>query len=206
MENLNLTIRKGEIFALLGHNSAGKSTTINMLVGCLQPTFGTASMFKRVTYQLTVAAIQGLSIDDEMDSIRQNMGVCLQEDLIFDKLTAQEHLELFAVLKGVPVASQAADIEHALKQVDLYDDKDRYAIDFSGGMKRKLSFAISMLGDSSVIILDERMIILKPLTCCSNKWIGSCITSQVLVHFTRMQKAQDHIINNTFHGRSRFTR
>lgn len=102
-------------------------------------------------------AIQGLSIDDEMDTIRQTMGVCLQEDLIFDKLTAREHLELFAVLKGVPAASQASEIEHALKQVDLYDDKDRYAAEFSGGMKRKLSFAISMLGDSSIIILDERM-------------------------------------------------
>lgn len=103
-------------------------------------------------------AIHGMSTDTEMDRIRQQLGVCMQDDIIFDKLTAWEHLELFAVIKGIVPTRLKEDISHWLEQVDLLADRNRKAADFSGGMKRKLSFIIAMIGDSPIVILDERML------------------------------------------------
>jgi len=105
---------------------------------------------------LQIQAIHGMSIDDELDIIRQNMGVCWQEDVIFDKLTCWEHLHMFATIKDVPSSSIYAEIEQRLIDVGLEEDKNRYVADFSGGMKRKLSLSLAMIGDSSIIVLDER--------------------------------------------------
>mmetsp|Transcript_6173 Transcript_6173/g.5558 ORF Transcript_6173/g.5558 Transcript_6173/m.5558 type:complete len:92 (-) Transcript_6173:3623-3898(-) len=79
---------QGQIFALLGHNGAGKTTTINMITGLYETTGGTTSVL-------------GMDIHDEMDDIRKIMGVCPQHDILFDMLTVREHLELFAVFKGM---------------------------------------------------------------------------------------------------------
>ena len=99
-----------------------------------------------------------MSIDRDMDLIRQNLGVCWQEDIIFDRLTAWEHLELFGTIKNVAKNELEAVINHFLEQMELQQDKHRMASDFSGGMKRKLSFTISMIGDPLIIILDERLL------------------------------------------------
>ncbi|OMP11195.1 ABC transporter A, ABCA, partial [Corchorus capsularis] len=88
VNSLQLTLYENQILALLGHNGAGKSTTISMLVGLLPPTSGDALVF-------------GKSILTDMDEIRQELGVCPQNDILFPELTVREHLEMFAVLKGV---------------------------------------------------------------------------------------------------------
>lgn len=85
----SMTMYNGQIFALLGHNGAGKTTTISMLTGLLEPTAGQASVF-------------GIDIFNDMDEMRKILGVCPQHDVLFDFLTCEDHLRLFASFKGTP--------------------------------------------------------------------------------------------------------
>lgn len=84
---------KGQIFALLGHNGAGKTTTISMLTGLIAPSEGQAKVFNKDLF-------------NQMDDVRQFMGVCPQHDVLFDLLTPEEHLEVFCDFKGVPRSEQ----------------------------------------------------------------------------------------------------
>lgn len=89
MENLSFGLRKGECFALLGVNGAGKSTTFKMLTAEEEPTAG------RIT-------IQGMDMNTEFQSVRKLIGYCPQYDPIFDTLTVEENIEYFARIKGIP--------------------------------------------------------------------------------------------------------
>jgi ATP-binding cassette subfamily A (ABC1) protein 3 len=82
-----MTMYKGQIFALLGHNGAGKTTTIGMLTGLIESTQGRATL-------------GDLDVFGDMETFRQNLGVCPQHNVLFDTLTVREHLELFVQLKG----------------------------------------------------------------------------------------------------------
>lgn len=128
--------------ALLGQNGAGKSSTISMLCGFSKPTSGEALIF-------------GRSIHTGMEEIRSFMGVCPQHDILFNELTAKEHMFLFAGIKNVPFDKIAALTEDRLGAVRLLGVKDTFTEGYSGGMKRRLSVAISTLGDPRIIFLDE---------------------------------------------------
>ena len=106
VSNLNLQIEKGTIYCLLGHNGAGKTTLINMLTGVHLPTSGTAKIF-------------GLDIVTQRDQIRTIMGVCPQHDILWEDLTAWQHLEIFADLKGIPFRSRKQVIVQKLEEVEL---------------------------------------------------------------------------------------
>lgn len=143
MDSLDLSVMKGEIFALLGHNGAGKSTTISMLTGLINPSRGDAF-------------IGGKSIRYEMDGIRKSLGVCPQNDSFWDFLSAFEHVQLFASIKGVESSSIQSECTSLLREVGLSDqDWHRRAKEFSGGMKRKLSLSIAFIGNNNVVFLDE---------------------------------------------------
>ena len=86
---VNLAMFEGQITCLLGHNGAGKSTTISMLTGLIPPTAG-------------FARVMGLDLSSDMSDIRKIIGICPQHDVLWDDLTVKEHLEFFAGLKGVP--------------------------------------------------------------------------------------------------------
>ena len=86
VNNLYLKVYKGQITALLGHNGAGKTTTMSILTGLFPPTSGSAH-------------INGLSVVDDIDLIRRNLGICPQYNVLFDRLTVAEHLNFFARLK-----------------------------------------------------------------------------------------------------------
>ena len=88
VDSVNFKAYEGQITALLGHNGAGKTTTMNMLTGMLSPTAGSA-------------VINGYNITNEMDSIRQSLGLCPQHNMLFSDLTVNEHLIFFGMLKGV---------------------------------------------------------------------------------------------------------
>ena len=143
-QNFSLAIPRGECFGLLGPNGAGKSTSINMLIGFLQPTSGTA-------------IIEGLDIRHDMDTIYTLLGVCPQHDLLWETLTAREHLEFYGRLKNLRGAELRAECDKALQSVNLYANGtgERAVGGFSGGMKRRLSVAISFIGDPLVVFLDE---------------------------------------------------
>lgn len=140
VHGLDLDCYEGQILALLGHNGAGKTTTINMLTGLLPPTSGGAR-------------ILGYQIQTQMNAIRKSIGVCPQHDVLWSPLTVQQHLQTFAKLKGVvdPAACVAAKIQ----EVGLSEKAHVQAGQLSGGMKRKLSLCLALIGDASVIFLDE---------------------------------------------------
>ncbi|EEC08027.1 ABC transporter, putative [Ixodes scapularis] len=136
VDGISLCMHEGQIAALLGHNGAGKSTLLNMLVGTLSPSQGTARIY-------------GLSTEDAEDvaQIRSMLGVCLQEDILFDALTARQHLTFFARMKGIPKSCIDEEVENILRELDLTDKADVPAVKLSGGQKRKLSVGIALIGD-----------------------------------------------------------
>lgn len=132
----------GQIFALLGHNGAGKTTTISMLTGLLEPTQG-------------MAEVMGIDIFNDMAEVRKHLGVCPQHDVLFEFLTPEDHLRLFATFKGTPADQVEEQVKKMLEDIDLYGQKDQLSKTLSGGQKRKLSVAIAMIGNSKVVMLDE---------------------------------------------------
>mmetsp|Transcript_560 Transcript_560/g.1459 ORF Transcript_560/g.1459 Transcript_560/m.1459 type:complete len:973 (-) Transcript_560:243-3161(-) len=139
---LSLAISRGEVFGLLGSNGAGKTTAINVLTGAARMTSGRAWL-------------AGLDVHAEMHRIHQRMGVCAQFDILYFDLTGREHLYFFARLKAVPRARQAAVVAAALDSVQLADAAQRQVKAYSGGMRRRLSVAISLMSAPAIVFLDE---------------------------------------------------
>lgn len=125
---------------------SGKSTTISMLSGSLEPSQGTAS-------------ILGRDIRTDMGDIRKDIGICLQHDCLFPDLTVREHVQFFARIKGLYTKKSKEeaedDIDQSIKDVALFEKRNTFSKNLSGGMKRKLSVAIAFSGGSKVVILDE---------------------------------------------------
>lgn len=142
VNSLQLTLYENQILALLGHNGAGKSTTISMLVGLFPPTAGDA-------------LVLGKNIITDMEEIRKGLGVCPQNDILFPELTVLEHLEIFATLKGVKEDFLERTVVDMVNEVGLADKINTPVNALSGGMKRKLSLGIALIGNSKVIVLDE---------------------------------------------------
>ncbi|DBA85756.1 TPA: hypothetical protein ACH3X1_005317 [Trebouxia sp. C0004] len=139
-----LGIQQGECFCLLGPNGAGKSTTINCLTGVLPATAGEA-----VVYGSSITHQGGL------DRVRGLMGVCLQFDVLWDNLTGREHLMLFGAIKGLDRRQAEKQADALLDQVKLGAAGGVRAGAYSGGMRRRLSLAVALLGNPKVLYLDE---------------------------------------------------
>ncbi|KMT02071.1 hypothetical protein BVRB_9g208000 [Beta vulgaris subsp. vulgaris] len=144
LRGLWVNLAKDQLFCLLGPNGAGKTTAINCLTGITPVTSGDA-------------LIHGHSIRSSvgMSNIRRMIGVCPQFDILWDVLTGQEHLYLFANIKGLPGATVSTVVQSSLGEVKLTNAAKMRASSYSGGMKRRLSVAIALIGDPRVIILDE---------------------------------------------------
>jgi ABC-type multidrug transport system ATPase subunit len=142
VNNLCLGINKGECFGLIGVNGAGKTTTFKMLTGEIPITGGDVY-------------VNGASVSKQIEKVHHNIGYCPQTDAIMPLLTAREHLIFFARLRGVPEKYVRQVSEWAMHRVGLTVFADRISGDFSGGNKRKLSTAIALVGNPSVICLDE---------------------------------------------------
>ena len=141
--DVSFKVMPSEIFALLGHNGAGKTTTISMLTGMLEPTAG----------EFTVS---GYSLEYGMSEIYKRMGLCPQHDILFEFLTAAEHVEMFARLKGAPtIAAAEKEREAILAAFELTERADFFAYALSGGMRRKVCVALSLTGDTKFVVLDE---------------------------------------------------
>eukprot|EP00899_Mesostigma_viride_P019985 jgi/Mesvir1/27989/Mv20188-RA.1 len=138
------SIESGQVFCLLGPNGAGKTTLFNCLTGIIPSTGGDA-----------VVCGESITAPGGLDKIRNFMGVCPQFDLLWDSLTGPEHLMLFARLKGLPPHRQASETARLLEQVKLTSARKVQTVAFSGGMKRRLSVAIALIGNPRVLYLDE---------------------------------------------------
>ncbi|XP_058181554.1 ABC transporter A family member 10-like [Rhododendron vialii] len=144
VHGLSLALASGECFGMLGPNGAGKSTFIKMMIGLTQPSAGTAF-------------VERLNIQTEMERIYTSMGVCLQHDLLWETLTAREHLLFYGRLKNLKGPALHRAVEESLSSVNLLNGgvADKQAGKYSGGMKRRLSVAISLIGDPKVVYMDE---------------------------------------------------
>ncbi|CAN6443979.1 unnamed protein product [Victoria cruziana] len=142
VDNLCFAVQEGECFGFLGTNGAGKTTTLKMLSGEECPTDGTAYIF-------------GIDIRLNPKAACQHVGYCPQFDALLELLTVQEHLELYARIKGVPGHRVNAVVEEKLTEFDLWKQANKPSSYLSGGNKRKLSVAIAMIGDPPIVVLDE---------------------------------------------------
>jgi ABC-type multidrug transport system ATPase subunit len=97
----------------------------------------------------------GYSIKSNPGAIRRMVGVCKQDDYLWPNLTAKEHLDIFAGLRGVPSDEHEVIVQKWLESVDLDTVQHQRSSQFSGGMKRRLSLAMSTIGSQSLIVLDE---------------------------------------------------
>ncbi|XP_037610037.1 ATP-binding cassette sub-family A member 5 isoform X1 [Sebastes umbrosus] len=164
LRGLTFDIYEGQITALLGHSGAGKSTLMNILCGICPPTHGSATI-----YGSPVAEIA------EASEMKQLVGICPQFNIIFDVLTVEEHLRIFAAIKGIPPSDINAEVTKVLKDLDLEKIKTAQAKNLSGGQKRKLSVGIAILGDPKILLLDEPTAGMDP---CSRHQVWSLLKSR----------------------------
>uniref|UniRef100_A0A3Q2PCC7 ATP binding cassette subfamily A member 3 n=2 Tax=Percomorphaceae TaxID=1489872 RepID=A0A3Q2PCC7_FUNHE len=142
VRDLTLNMFEGQITVVLGHNGAGKTTTLSMLTGLFPPSSGRAY-------------INGYDICQDMALIRRSLGLCPQHDVLFDNLTVREHLLFYTQLKGFPKEQIPDEVDRIIRILNLEDKRHSRSKTLSGGMKRKLSIGIALIGDSKVVMLDE---------------------------------------------------
>jgi ABC-2 type transport system ATP-binding protein len=142
VNSLNLTIEQGELFALLGVNGAGKSTTIKMLSCLVKPTNGDAM-------------ILGNSIISNSIKIKDRINVSPQETAIAPNLTVQENLELIAGIYGSDKNQSKQKAEDTISSFGLSDIAKDKAKTLSGGWQRRLSIAMALISDPKILFLDE---------------------------------------------------
>ena len=140
VDDLNLDIREGEVFGFLGPNGAGKTTTVRMLTSLIAPTGGSAT-------------VAGFSLGKQDTEIRRTVGVLTETPGMYDNLSAEYNLRIFADLYEVQNA--AVQVEKYLKMLGLYERRLDAAGTFSKGMKQKLAIARALLHEPRLLFLDE---------------------------------------------------
>jgi ABC-2 type transport system ATP-binding protein len=149
LHDVSFTVERGTVFALLGANGSGKTTTINILTTLLQADGGTAS-------------VAGYDVAEQPGKVREQISLTGQSAAVDHVLTARENLVLMGELRHVADPKQtAADL---LAKFDLDDAADRRLLTFSGGMRRRLDIAMSLVGDAPIIFFDEPTTGLDPMS------------------------------------------
>jgi ABC-type multidrug transport system ATPase subunit len=161
LKPFSIKLNVGEVTSLLGHNGAGKSTFVNMLCCEQNPSGGDIKVF-------------GNSVKSSPHYVRSLLGECYQDDYLYPELSAQDHLELFAGIRGLASDKVESDVQLWLQSVDLELVKDNATSTFSGGMKRRLSVALSTIGPSKLIVLDEPTTGMDPI---SRRFVWDHITT-----------------------------
>ena len=142
LNNLNLTIGNG-MFGLLGPNGAGKSSLMRTIATLQDPDEG-------------IITFNGMDVIKEKDAIKKVLGYLPQDFGVYPRISAQELLTHFAVLKGIHIKSERQEmVEFLLNQVNLYKDRKKSVHTFSGGMKQRFGIALALLGKPELIIVDE---------------------------------------------------
>ena len=147
LQDVNLTIPKGQLFGLIGPSGAGKTTLVKMIVGMEQADTGTIHV-----------------LDERMPNLAllQEIGYMAQSDALYVELTGEENLKFFASLYKLNKQEQKKRIAYASGLVNLTDDLKKRVSAYSGGMKRRLSLAIALIQDPKILILDEPTVGIDP--------------------------------------------
>ena len=149
VDNLNLKIRRGEIFGLLGPNGAGKSTTMNMICSIVRPTAGSIDLFGKNPWK-------------QKKEVIGKIGYIPQELAIHGNLKAWENVELFTSLYGIKGEQLKNAVEKSLEYVGLSEHRQEFAKNFSGGMKRRLNIACAIGHEPELLIFDEPTVGIDP--------------------------------------------
>ena len=142
IRDLDLELAPGEVFALLGPNGAGKTTTVRLLTGLIGPSAGNAWL-------------DGVDVAADPHEIRRRIGLLTETPSLYERLSAEENLDFFGRLHGLPAAIRAERIEELLRMFELWDRRSDRAGAFSKGMKQKLAIARALLHEPKVLFLDE---------------------------------------------------
>jgi ABC-type multidrug transport system ATPase subunit len=142
VKNLSFAVKAGEVFGFLGTNGAGKTTTMSILCGEQLPTHGRGF-------------VGGFDVVDNAAEARRVVGYCPQFDSTMDLLNAEEHLHLYAGLRGIEPSKVDDVVNSLIVKAGLIPHRKTLAMNMSGGNRRKLSVAISLIGAPAVVILDE---------------------------------------------------
>jgi ABC-2 type transport system ATP-binding protein len=147
LNEVNLTIEKGQLFGLIGPSGAGKTTLVKMIVGMEKADKGSIHVLDKKMPNL---------------SLLQEIGYMAQADALYGELTGEENLKFFASLFGLNKEAQKRRITYVANLVNLTDDLKKRVSAYSGGMKRRLSLAIALIQDPQVLILDEPTVGIDP--------------------------------------------
>ncbi len=142
VDNLNIEIEEGEIFGLVGPDGAGKSTTMRLLTGILDPTSGEGWVYNR-------------NIHKEAELLKDNLAYMSQRFGLYEELTVMENVNFYADVYCVPKEGRQEKIEKLLGFSGLVPFKERFAGKLSGGMKQKLGLACALIHTPKVLFLDE---------------------------------------------------
>nr|XP_021189995.2 phospholipid-transporting ATPase ABCA1 [Helicoverpa armigera]WRX06182.1 ABCA1 [Helicoverpa armigera] len=164
VNRLTFAVHKGECFGLLGINGAGKTSTFRMLTGDAHISGGDAF-------------VHGMSLKTHLQDVYRHIGYCPQFDALFENLTGRETLRIFCLLRGIPVDVGNARALHLATTLGFLRHYDKKVYECSGGTKRKISTAVSLLGDSSLVFLDEPTTGMDP---ASKRLVWSCISEAVM--------------------------
>lgn len=147
LKDINLTVNPGEIVGLIGPSGAGKSTVIKVTLGMEVTSGGSAEVF-------------GTVMPDR--KLLSRIGYMAQTDALYDALSGRENLKFYGLMKGLAKDDVKKEVDYVAKVVDLTQDLDKRVSGYSGGMMRRLSLAIALMGKPDLLILDEPTVGIDP--------------------------------------------
>jgi len=170
VNNLNLSVKKGEVFGFIGPNGAGKTTTIKMMGGILEPTAGTVT-------------IAGINMQKEPEKAKSNIGFIPDRPYLYEKLTGMEFLKFTGDLYGVSEEAFQSKASKILKDFSLDNWAHELIESYSHGMKQRLIMSAALLHDPEVIIVDEPMVGLDPAAIIMVKNLFRSLAAQGVTIF-----------------------
>ncbi|MEG2246390.1 MAG: ATP-binding cassette domain-containing protein [Peptostreptococcaceae bacterium] len=139
LSDINISIKQGDIYGLVGNNGAGKTSLLKILTGQSEATSGSFSLFSK-------------SSNKDLSRVRRRTGVIIEAPSFYSNLTVEQNMEYYRIQRGIPGKDK---IDKILKEVNLFDAKKKKFNDLSLGMKQKLGLALAMMTEPELLILDE---------------------------------------------------